>query len=70
MDDFQPVCSVYNRFLTIYHIFIECPKYEVKGKFIFGNYELAIGDILARGNPHNIFSVISFLKSINLYYEI
>ena len=70
MGDFQPVCSVCNSFLTIYHILIECPKYEVKRKFIFGSYELKIGDILERGNSHNIYSVISFLKSINLYYDI
>ena len=70
MGDFQPVCSVCNSFLTIYHILIECPKYEVKRKFIFGNYELKIGDILERGNSHKIYSVISFLKSINFYYEI
>ena len=70
MGELQPECNVCNCNLTIFHILIECPKYEVKRKHFFGNYEVKMEDILERGTLQKIVNVIRFLKAINMYSEI
>ena len=66
----QPECDACKCYLTIKHILVECPKYEVSRKHYFGSYEIKINEILERGSLQKIKQVMLFLKSSKLFSEI
>ena len=66
----QPICEICLSDLTIYHILIECPKFEQKRISCFGHYEIKISDILERGNFTKIINMSNFLKSTDLFSKI
>ena len=66
----QPICEACLCDLTIYHILIECPRFEQKRLACFGNYEIQISDILERGNSKKIINMSNFLRSTDLFSQI
>ena len=68
--DPQPRCDACFSVLSIKHILIDCPKYEPERCQFFGNYEINLRDILARGDWKKIRDILGFIKFTRLFSKI
>ena len=66
----QPICQVCHCQLTIHHILVDCPQYKPKRIEFFGHSNIKIKEILQRSDITKKYSLINFLRAINLYSEI
>ena len=66
-DRLAPVCQHFASELTVKHFMVECASHN-DARRDHGYQDLSLPDIL--GDEVNINSLVSYLKTINVYYDI
>ena len=61
----QPVCTVCECNVSIKHILVECPKYELERIRFFGHHEVNFANILERGNYQKRFCVLDIAVAMS-----